>query len=149
MIIIASSFQNPSNTIPILFLRSNKGDTSIVVRYLFGTCPVNNHTNSVRMLCFYRIHNGHNLRQIACYTMGTPCLNLAFSVAKIIIYSHLTKLFKQYHEMCIRQKKQRTCYQIRCLFYSRNAGYYTLISTSTPLGSSSFIRASTVLAVEL
>ena len=37
--------------------------------------------------------------------MGTPCLNLAFSVAKIIIYSHLTKLFKQYHEMCIRQKK--------------------------------------------
>ncbi len=27
--------------------------------------------------------------------------------------------------------------------------YYTLISTSTPLGSSSFIRASTVLAVEL
>ena len=47
------------------------------------------------------------------------------------------------------QKKQRTCYQIRCLFYSRNAGYYTLISTSTPLGSSSFIRASTVLAVEL
>ena len=49
----------------------------------------------------------------------------------------------------ITTQKQRTCYQIRCLFYSRNAGYYTLISTSTPLGSSSFISASTVLAVEL
>ena len=40
MIIIASSFQNPSNTIPILFLHSNKGDTSIVVRYLSGICSV-------------------------------------------------------------------------------------------------------------
>ena len=35
------------------------------------------------------------------------------------------------------------------LSISLAAAYYTLISTSTPLGSSSFIRASTVLAVEL
>jgi hypothetical protein len=41
------------------------------------------------------------------------------------------------------------------IFFPNNPGislifnYQTLISTSTPLGNSSFIRASTVLAVEL
>ena len=47
----------------------------------------------------------------------------------------------------IRTKKQRILGDT--LLYNQIKINYTLISTSTPLGSSSFIRASTVLAVEL
>ena len=47
-------------------------------------------------------------------------------------------------------RKRLDIFEILNLFCcSTRVLYYTLISTSTPLGSSSFINASTVLAVEL
>ena len=46
-------------------------------------------------------------------------------------------------------KKELTLEAEFLSLYINRICYYTLISTSTPLGSSSFIRASTVLAVEL
>jgi hypothetical protein len=50
----------------------------------------------------------------------------------------------------VREKQRnRKLKALGFLIMRRDAGYYTLISTSTPLGSSSFIRASTVFAVEL
>ena len=46
-----------------------------------------------------------------------------------------------------QSKKPSLSSQKGGLFYNPEA-YYTLISTSTPLGSSSFIKASTVLVLE-
>jgi len=44
---------------------------------------------------------------------------------------------------------KKAAHGVRRFLYDKMRYDYTLISTSTPLGSSSFIRASTVLAVEL
>ncbi len=60
---------------------SLSGICPVFVRYLSGTCPVYNRTNNVHILYFYCTHTGQDLRQIACYTMGTPSLHLALSDA--------------------------------------------------------------------
>ena len=63
------------------------------------------------------------------------------------IYQH--RFLSHKDRETFQDKKTESLGALGFLNICRDAGYYTLISTSTPLGSSSFIRASTVFAVEL
>ena len=84
---------------------------------------------------------------------------ICFRAANVLISFQFSTLLirKRAFCACKKGKLKRNKPHTMCGAYLRTLGnaleggccYYTLISTSTPQGNSSFIRASTVLDVEL
>ena len=94
------------------------------------------------------------LKYTILISLFVTLFKIFYTYARILIPKSGHKAFGLWSKQCHNDWKQKTVLpEWETPFYDGFVAsydvYYTLISTSTPLGSSSFIRASTVLAVEL